>query len=107
MAIRPLGRNFLFAFLNDTVEGQFLQKNKGRILLTRPETDKQGTYARWAKVLAVGPDVEDFKNGDIVLIQPGKWTIGFDHEGVKVWKSDDEWVLATADDESVAIDYAY
>lgn len=107
MKIRPLGRSFLFAFLNETTEGQFVQKNKGRILLTRPEVDIQGTYARWAKVLAIGPEVKDFKNGDIVLIHPGKWTIGFTHDGVKVWKSDDEWVLATSDDESVAYDYAY
>jgi len=107
MAIRPLGNAFLFAFINETTEGQFLQKNKGRILLTRPETDKQGTYARWAKVLAVGNDVKDFKNGSIVLIQPGKWTVGFTHDGVKVWKSDDEWVIALADDETVAYDYNY
>jgi len=110
MALKPLGKNFLFAFLNETDGKKFLPKNKGRIILTahaKGDVRGQGEYARWAKVLAIGPLVTEFKNGDIVLIDKLKWTIGFEHDGVRIWKSDQDQVLALADDESIAYDYNY
>lgn len=111
MAVKPLGNTFLFAFLNETVNGMFEQKNAGRIIIAAPTQnrfqDDQGTRARWARVLAVGPRVSNFKNGSIVLIKPGRWTTGFEHDGVKVWKSDEEQVVALGSDESVAFDHKY
>lgn len=107
MALRPLGNSFLFAFCNDTQDGVFKAKNKGRIIIAGVTMDKQGDYARWVKVLAIGPKVIDFKVGDIVLVSALKWTKGFDHDGVKVWQSHEPQVLAIADDESVAYDYSY
>lgn len=106
MALRPLHNAFLFQFLNETTSGQFLNKNKGRIIIATPELDTQGTLARWVRVVAVGDRVKDFKVGDVVLVAPGKWTIGFKHEDQKFWKSDDEWVLAIGD-ESLAYEYDY
>lgn len=105
MALRPLANTFLFAFFNETSQGRFIERTKGKIILTNQDLDVQGKYARWAKVLAVGPDVVDFKNGDIVLIEAGMWTTGFKHDGVQVWKSDDSKVVAIGEDESVT--YAY
>lgn len=110
MAAKPLGNTFLFAFLQETANGSFVAKNKGRIIVSSHQAQdlrNQGDTARWARVLAVGPRVKDFKNGDIVLIAPGKWTMGFVHDDVKIWKSDDAWVLALGKDESVAYDYNY
>ena len=110
MALRPLGKSFLFAFINETNGKAFVPKNKGRIILTsyaKGDLRGQGEYARWAKVLAVGPLVVDFKNGDVVLIDKLKWTIGFTHDGVQIWKSDQDQVLAIGADESVAYDYNY
>lgn len=105
MALKPLKTSFLFVFFNDTAQGLFYERNKGRIILTNKDLDSQGKYARWGKVLAVGPEVTDFKAGDIVLIEAGMWTLGFLHDGIKVWKSDQAKVIALGEDESVT--YAY
>jgi hypothetical protein len=106
-SIRPLHRDFLFTFLNETRDGLFVNKHSSIIIVT-PEVASQGTYARWARVYAVGDEIKDFKAGDIVCIQPSKWTLSINWEGQKLWKSDDEWVLAVANDptdESLAITY--
>ena len=105
MALRPLRNTFLFTFLNETRDGAFVSKNKGNIIIVTPELGRQGDLGRWAKVLAVGNEVKDFGPGDIVLIAPGKWTTGFKHDEVVIWKSDDQWVLGIGD-ESMAYDYA-
>jgi len=106
MALRPLKNYFLFAFFNETSNGYFgADRNSGRIILARPDIMSQGKDARWGKVLAVGPDVRDFSVGDIVLIEAGKWTVGFEHEGVKIWKSDQDKVIAMGEDESVTFAY--
>lgn len=105
MSVKPLGNTFLFAFFNETSRGRFIERNKGSIIMIDQALDEQGKYARWAKVLAIGPDVKDFGVGDIVLIEAGMWTLGFEYDGVKIWKSDDTKVCAIGADESVT--YAY
>lgn len=107
MVLNPLGKTFLFQFCNDTTEGVFKAKNKGRIIIAGTTVDRQGDYARWAKVMAIGPEVVDFKVGDIVLIGALRWTKGLTHKDVMIWKSDESEVLALANDESVAYDYGY
>jgi hypothetical protein len=107
MALRPLKNSFLFAFFNDTAQGLFFERNKGKIILTNKDWDSMGQFARWGRVLAVGPQVTDFNVGEIVLIEAGKWTIGFEHEGVRIWKSDQEKVIAIGEDESVTFAYSY
>lgn len=110
MALRPLGKAFLFVFINETRNGMFSQKNKGLIFLPNAATDvdRQGDFARFAKVLAAGTDVTEFKNGDTVLIAALKWTKGFEHDGAKVWKSDEDQVLAIFEDDNLdAISYDF
>lgn len=110
MAIRPIGNTFLFAFTNETANGGFVAKNRGRIVITAHSQQDymgMGEYARFGKVLAVGPDVKNFGIGDVVLIDKLKWTRGFDYDGVQIWKSDEDQVLGIARDEDVAVDYSY
>jgi hypothetical protein len=110
MAIRPVGKSFLFAFINETRCGIFTQKNKGLIYLPNANTDvdRQGEFARFAKVLAVGERVTDFKNGDVVLISALKWTKGFVFDEIPVWKSDQDQVLAIYDSKDLsAISYDF
>ncbi len=104
-ALKPLNDGFLFTFCSDTAGGQFIEKNRGSIILTNQSLDTQGKFARWAKVVAVGDKVTDFSVDDIVLIEPLMWTKGFDFEGTRYWKSDQSKVLAIGADESVT--YAY
>jgi hypothetical protein len=101
MAIRPLGNAFLFVFLNETSgeHGTFRPKNSGKIILAGTNLEGQADTPRWGKVLAVGPKVTEFGNGDIVLIEPLQWTQGFKHEDIRIWKSDEAKVMAVADDE--------
>lgn len=108
MLPQPIGNAFLFTFLSKTRRGLFAQKNAGRIYIPNaaPTVDEQGLLARWVKVEAVGPAVKNFKVGDIVLVEPLKWTIGYIFGEDKYWKSDETVVMATTDsDESIAIDF--
>jgi hypothetical protein len=110
MAVRPLGTSFLFAFINETKKGIFTQKNKGMIFLPNaaPDLDRQGDFARFAKVLAIGEGVTDFKVGDIVLIAALKWQKGFEYDGVKIWRSHQEQVIAIYESDDLdAISYDF
>lgn len=101
MALRPLGKSFLFEFTNETSGGRFIERNSGSIILTNQDILNQGTVARWGKVIAIGDDVVEFDVGDYVLIEALKWTTVVEFEGRKYWKSDEEKVLAIGADESV------
>ena len=103
--LKPLTNGFLFVFCSDTAGGQFIERNKGQIILTNKDLDSQGKFARWAKVVAIGDDVTDFGVDDIVLIEPLMWTKGFDFEGARYWKSDESKVIAIGADESVTFAY--
>jgi len=103
--LTPLRDSFLFVFLNDHSEGRFIDKAKSGIILTNNDLDSQHMYARWGKVLVVGPEVTDFEKGAIVLIEQGRWTQGFKYDSVQIWKSDQRQVCAIGDDESVAYQY--
>ena len=105
MALKPLGKFFLFSFLNDTAGGKFIERNRGMIILTNQDLDLQGKFARWAKVEAVGDDVKDFGVGDIVLIEALQWTTEVKFEGKSYWKSDEDKVIAIGEDESVTYTY--
>jgi co-chaperonin GroES (HSP10) len=105
MALKPLGKSFLFSFTNETTGGMFIEKNSGRIILTNQDLSEQGKYARWGKVVAVGDEVTDFGVGDYVLIEALQWTTEVKFEGQSYWKSDDSKVIAIGEDESVT--YAY
>jgi co-chaperonin GroES (HSP10) len=103
--LKPLRNTFLFSFFNETVGGRIVERNRQGLVLINQGTDVQSTDARWGKVLAVGPETKDIKVGDIVLIEYGKWTVGFKYDGINVWKSDEEKVIALGDDESVTFAY--
>lgn len=105
MVLRPLHNSFLFSFLADTAGGRFIERNSGSIILTNQDFDTQGKYARWGKVQAIGPEVEDFGVGDIVLIEALQWTKEMKFEGQSYWKSDSSKVIAITQDESITYTY--
>lgn len=102
MSLRPLGKSFLFEFMSDTAQGRFIEKTRSGILLTNQDYELQAKFARWGRVISAGPECEDFKDGDFVLITYGKWTTSVTFEEKKYWKSDATQVLAISNDESVA-----
>ena len=105
MVFRPVKDTFLFEFCNDTAGGQFIEKNKGSIILTNQDMAHQAGTCRWVKVLAVGKDIKDFIVGDMVLVEALKWTTVVKHNEYTFWKSDATKVIAVATDESVIYDY--
>lgn len=105
--LKPLHNFFLFEFLNETRNGLFIQKNKGRIILRNPDLDVQGKYVRWARVLAVGCDVKEFKVDDIVVIEPGRWTTGMVWNDIKFWMSDETAVAGVGGPELEEAFYDY
>lgn len=105
MALQPLGNAFLFEFLEDTADGKFVEQTRSGIILTNQDCDHQGQWSRWVRVLAIGPQVIDFSVDDIVLVENGMWTRGFDYEERRMWRSDDTKVIAIGDDASVAFAY--
>lgn len=105
MALKPLGKAFLFEFLAETLGGKFIERSKGQLILLNQDLEYQARLARWVRVVAVGDLVEDLNIGDIVLVEALQWTTEVKFENNKYWKSDISKVIAVADDESVTYSY--
>jgi hypothetical protein len=105
MELKPLKNSFLFEFVNDTAGGQFIEKNKGSIILTNQDLSHQGKFARFVRVKEIGKDVTAFKPGDLVLVEALMWTREVKFGERSIWKSDETKVIGVALDESVI--YAY
>ena len=78
------------------------QATKGGIVLRDDNGKSEGIRARWAKVYAIGPDVENIAVGNWILIQHGRWTRGIEYEDKTLYMVD--WpsaVYACADTEEM------
>jgi co-chaperonin GroES (HSP10) len=69
--LRPLNDNVLVTDMNF---GE--QTSKGGIVLRSDDGKSEGVKPRWGRVWAVGPTQEDFKVGDWILVEHGRWTRG-------------------------------
>jgi co-chaperonin GroES (HSP10) len=96
MAAIPIRNSILFAFVDDTAGGKFITKTRSGILTTNQDVMSQ-PGPRWAKALAVGPACTEVRNGDLILIESLMWTKGFEHDEVKIWKTDESKILAITD----------
>lgn len=89
-------------FVTDMEAG--VRLTSGGIILPDDDMKESGVHPRWAKVYAVGPDVDDLKVGDWVLLAHGRWTNGIDMEiageTVRVWHIDyPEGVILVSDED--------
>lgn len=99
MSLRPLKNTILFVFVDDSASGLFISKTKSGIFLSQaPKDFDSQRVPRWGKVLSVGPQVKDIKSGDFILIEGLQWTEGFKYDDVRIWKTDEEKVMAVTDD---------
>ena len=48
----------------------------GGIIIPSDNTKSEGIRPRWGEVIAVGPEQEDIKVGQYVLVEHGRWTRG-------------------------------
>jgi co-chaperonin GroES (HSP10) len=77
--------------------GRFVNTTKSGIITSTTVKD-QANVDRWAQVLAVGPDVTLAQPGEWVLVESGYWTEGFEHEGGRAWKTDEEHLILVSEE---------
>jgi co-chaperonin GroES (HSP10) len=95
--LKPLNDAILFHFNDDVVHGQFVSTSEHGIITYRSYTDSINK-ARWATVLAVGEKVDkEIKPGSEILIEPLQWTEGFKYDGVEIWSTINDKVMAIRD----------
>lgn len=97
--LQAVRNQIIFNFMEDTTRGQFNSKSAGGILVVE-HSYNQIDYARWARVISIGPEVnDDFAVGDLILIENLRWTSEFLVNEVSYWITTDTEVLAKWDDE--------
>lgn len=84
------------------------RKLSSGILLLGDDGKTDGIRPRWGKVYAVGPDQQDVKVGQWVLLEHGRWTRGFnveiDGEQMIMRRADTNAVIFVSDTEPNDID---
>lgn len=90
--IKPLNDNVLITDMDfseiKTASGIFIPSDDGK---------SEGIKPRWGRVWAIGPKQKDFKVGDWILIEHGRWT-----RGVKVKdENGDEITIRRVENKSV------
>lgn len=91
--LRPLGKSIIFVFEGvDMTGNKFQETTKSGILIvdTYDHTIKE---PRWGTVVSVGKDVEDVEPGQVILIEPLRWTEGFDVDGIHAWMTTEKDVI--------------
>ena len=104
-AAHKLNRNQIRALGNSVIVADMAFDERitasGIVLLNDNGTTK-GIRPRWGQVYAVGPDQQDVKVGDWILVAHGRWTRGLDIEdetGAKtIRKVDPNDILAQSDE---------
>jgi co-chaperonin GroES (HSP10) len=79
------------------------QKTASGIIIMSDDGKGIGIKPRWGKVYAVGPEQEDIRAGEWILLEHGRWTRGFeleDDEGnIKTLrKADNDAILMISDE---------
>jgi hypothetical protein len=90
--LRAIGDSILFVFLDDVNEKGFTNKTETGIIF-KSMSDSTSS-ARWGKVLATGPRVENIEVDMEVLIEPLRWTEGIEFNGHKVWRTIEKEIIA-------------
>lgn len=55
------------------------QKTAGGLIIGDDDGQTRGIYPRWGRVYSIGPrNKDDYKVGDWILIEHGRWTRGLD-----------------------------
>jgi len=97
--LQPLNKDILFIF-TDAVKNKLFQETTDWGLKIIEDQDRSAKRGRWAKIVAVGPDVdrEEIPPSGYIYVEPLMWSVGFSHENVKVWKTDASKVMLVSAD---------
>jgi co-chaperonin GroES (HSP10) len=66
------------------------------ILLLGDDGKTDGIRPRWSKVYAIGPEQQDVKLGQWILVEHGRWS-----RGLKIVKNEEEFVIRRIDPEAI------
>lgn len=91
----PVTNGIFFVFIDDTANDRFVNSTSSGIAISN--TDKNQLCPRWARVIAVGPDVVDVLPDQFVLVDTGKWTEGIPFGNTKFWKTSEEHIILISD----------
>jgi co-chaperonin GroES (HSP10) len=73
------------------------QKTKSGLIIGDDNGQTRGIYPRWGRVYSIGPrNKDDYKVGDWILIEHGRWTRGLDMDS-----DDGDLTLRMVEKESV------
>jgi co-chaperonin GroES (HSP10) len=91
-----------------------MSKTAGGIIITDDVGKDHGLRPRWARILMVGPDmIDDVAVGDWVLVEHGRWSVGFDllneetGETVRVWQIDNKGMMIVSDTDERPTSFVY
>lgn len=80
------------------------KKTKAGVIILDDSTvaaGERGIRPRWARVIAVGPEQKDVSEGDWVLLEHGRWTVGQNLDlgdgEFKFWMADPNGILGVSD----------
>lgn len=91
--VKPIRKNILVSDMNfDAVT------TAGGIYIPGDDGKTRGVKPRWAKVWAIGPEQQDVKVGDWILVEHGRWT-----RGIKVEEDGNEITIRRVDTEAVLV----
>ena len=89
--IKPLKNNIIVTDMSFEAR----QLSSGIVLLG-DDGKTDGIRPRWARVYAVGPEQQDVRVGQWVLVEHGRWS-----RGLKIVKDSEEIVIRRADPEAI------
>jgi hypothetical protein len=95
--IEAVLNNIIFTFVEDVTQTRFINSTESGIIINSGDGN-QMLYPRWGKAISVGPDATEVKEGEFILVEPGKWTTAFRVDNVRYWKTDETMVIAVADE---------
>lgn len=88
--LKPVGKSILFVFLDEVAGGWFYDKSSVGLFIPK-SVETSATQCRWGKIVAVGKRVNPmFQPKMNILIEPMRWTLGMEHDGIKVWRTVEE-----------------
>jgi hypothetical protein len=101
--IKPLRNSIIVTDM--TFEGRQLSSG---IVLLGDDGKTDGIRPRWARVYAIGPEQQDVRVGQWVLVEHGRWSRGVkivrDGEEITIRRADPDAIIFVSDDEPENID---
>jgi co-chaperonin GroES (HSP10) len=97
--IIPIRDNILVTDMNFDV-----RVTAGGIVLPSDDGKSEGVRHRWARVWAIGPEQQDVKVGEWILLEHGRWTRGVtveleDGKDIVIRRADTKAILMVTDED--------